>query len=185
MPRSFNFWTRKLHRWGALICCLPLLLVILTGLLLQLKKQVAWVQPPTMDAGHSRLVISWDRILESARSDSRAAIGDWSDIDRLDVRPSRGLVKIRANNDWELQLDLQDGTILSSRYRRSDLIESLHDGSYFGDVSKLIVFLLNGIVLLGLWLSGLWLWYLPIRVKRQKQRKRTVAGGTPRASAET
>lgn len=175
MKRSFNFWTRKLHRWGALLCCIPLLLVIVTGLLLQVKKQVPWVQPHTQNAGHSNLVISWDQILESASADPQAEIEGWGDIDRLDVRPGKGVVKIRAINNWELQLDLQDATILSSTYRRSDLIESLHDGSFFGDASKLVVFLANGIVLLGLWLTGLWLWWLPIKVKRQKKRKRQSA----------
>lgn len=175
MKRSFNFWTRKLHRWGALLCCIPLLLVILTGLLLQVKKQVAWVQPPTMNAGHSQLVISWDEILETAGTDRQAGINSWDDIDRLDVRPGKGIVKIRSKNNWELQLDLQDGKILSSTYRRSDFIESLHDGSFFGEWSKLIVFLMNGIVLLGLWCTGAWLWYLPIKVKRQKKRKRATA----------
>lgn len=175
MKRSFNFWTRKLHRWGALFCCIPLLLVIVTGLLLQVKKQVPWVQPATQNAGHSNLAISWDLILEAAQSDTQAEIKGWGDIDRLDVRPGKGIIKIRANNNWELQMDLQDARILSSKYRRSDFIESLHDGSFFGEASKLVIFLLNGFVLLGLWMTGLWLWWLPIKVKRQKQRKRAAA----------
>ena len=172
MKRSFNFWTRKLHRWGALVCCLPLLLVIGTGLLLQVKKQVSWVQPKTCNAGHSNLVISWDQILESAVTDPRAEISQWQDVDRMDVRPSKGIVKIRSQNRWELQIDLATAEILSSCYRRSDLIESLHDGSFFGSWSKLGLFLPNGIVLLGLWFTGMWLWYLPIRTKRKKRRKK-------------
>ncbi len=179
MSRSFNYWTRKVHRWGAVACCIPLLLVLVTGLLLQVKKQVAWVQPPTMNAGHSQLAISWDQILESARTEPRAQISTWDDIDRLDVRPGKGILKIRANNHWELQLDLQNGDVLASNYRRSDLIESLHDGSFFGEASKLTVFLLNGIVLLGLWVTGVWLWYLPLKVKREKLRKHSSSKPPP------
>lgn len=184
MNRSFNLWTRKLHRWGAIVCCIPLLLVILTGLLLQVKKQVPWVQPATMNAGHDQMLITWDEILQSAQGDSNAAINSWSDIDRLDVRPGKGIVKIRSKNNWELQLDLANANILSSKYRRSDFIESLHDGSFFGDWSKLIIFLANGLILLGLWFTGMWLWYLPVKVKRQKKRKQRAAKSDQTVAAD-
>lgn len=41
-------WNRKLHRWGASAVTLPLLLVIGTGILLQLGKEADWIQPTTM-----------------------------------------------------------------------------------------------------------------------------------------
>ena len=113
--------------------------------------------------------------LEAASSDPHAEIADWDDIDRLDVRPGKGIVKIQSVNRWELQMDLGTGDILSSKYRRSDWLESLHDGSFFGDWSKLTIFLANGFILLALWLTGAWLWYLPIKVKRQKKQKRRLA----------
>ncbi len=47
MKLSMKWWVRKLHRWGALITVVPLVLVIVTGIILQVKKQVDWVQPPT------------------------------------------------------------------------------------------------------------------------------------------
>lgn len=174
MSRSIHFWTRKFHRWGALLCCIPLFLVIVTGILLQVKKQVPWVQPATENAGHSQMTVTWDQIIESATSDPHAGVKDWDDIDRLDVRPAKGIVKVRCKNRWELQIDLQTAEIVASNYRRSDLIESLHDGSFFGDISKLGIFLINGIVLLGLWLTGLWLWWLPFKVKRAKRRRQSL-----------
>ena len=167
MPKNVNWWTRKIHRWGALIFALPIVLVIVSGLLLQVKKQVAWVQPPTKRgvAGNMPPSQNWDEILSTVRSLPSSGVNDWSDIDRLDVRPSRGIVKVRCKNRWEVQIDLQSGSVLSSTYRRTDLIESLHDGSFFSDLAKLWVFLPNGIALLVLWLTGAWLWYLPIRSK--------------------
>lgn len=171
MKKNFDYWTRKTHRWGALLFCLPLILVIVSGLLLQLKKQVPWVQPATESAGHSTLALSWEQILEVTRSEAAAEVRTWDDIDRLDVRPSRGIVKVQAINRHEVQIDMVSGEILSSTYRRSDLIESLHDGSFFGSFAKLGVFLGNGIVLLGLWLTGAWLWYLPVRARSRKRRR--------------
>ena len=172
MSFSWNRWTRKLHRWGALIVCVPLLLVILTGLLLQVKKQVSWIQPPTKVGSSNAPEITWDQILDAAKNINEANINSWQDVDRLDVRPAKGIVKIQSRNRWELQIDSKSGTILSSTYRRSDLIESLHDGSFFTESAKLWIFLPSGMVLLGLWATGAYLWWLPIRVKRKKKRKR-------------
>ena len=148
--------SRRLHRWGAILTALPLLLVIVSGILLQVKKQVSWIQPATVKIKDHRGIpaTSWDQILASARSVPEANVRSWSDIDRLDVRPSKGIVKVQCSNRWELQLDLESADVVASNYRRSDLIESLHDGSFFSDGAKLWLFLPNAIVLLGLWCTG-------------------------------
>jgi uncharacterized iron-regulated membrane protein len=168
-------WIRKLHRWGALITLIPLFLVIITGLLLQVKKQVAWVQPVTHKGSGKALSLEWNRILEISRSVDEAGVSDWSDVSRIDIRPESGMIKVISANHWELQLDAASGAILSSTYRRSDWIEQLHDGSFFSEPVKLVVFLPSGIVLLGLWLTGVYLWWLPIGVKRAKQFKKSRA----------
>jgi uncharacterized iron-regulated membrane protein len=156
-----------------MLSALPMILVIASGLLLQVKKQVAWVQPPTK-LGVTKDVApgqSWFDILNAVRSLPESGVNDWSDIDRLDVRPSRGIVKVQCRNGWEVQLDLLAGSVLSSTYRRSDFIESLHDGSFFSGPAKLWIFLPNGLALLVLWLTGVWLWYLPIRSKLKRASK--------------
>ena len=171
MAKNLNLITRKLHRWGAIAFALPLLLVILTGLLLQMKKQVAWVQPPTQkgSALNETPRLSWSALLAAVREIPEAEVAGWADIDRLDVRPGRGIVKVRCNNHWEIQLDLQSGAVLSSTLRRSDWIESLHDGSFFSQLVKLGVFLPNGLALLALWITGAWLWYLPFHHRRRNK----------------
>nr|NIP93153.1 PepSY domain-containing protein [Akkermansiaceae bacterium] len=127
-PAKFS---RVFHRWASLVVALPVLVVILTGFLLLLKKDVAWIQPPTQRGSSEKLTLSFDRILAIARTVPEAEIKDWADVDRLDVRPARKMLKVRANNRWEIQLDAGSGEILQVAYRRSDLIESLHDGSFF------------------------------------------------------
>ena len=168
---TLNRWTRRLHRWGAILTLLPLGLVIATGLLLQLKKQLPWVQPATVRAEVDHPEISFNELVDSAKTDPNAAVEDWQDIDRIDVRPKRGIAKIRCKNRWELQVDLADGKILASNYRRSDLIESLHDGSFFSDGAKLWIFFPNGLILFGLWVSGIYLWLLPFVAKRKKKKR--------------
>jgi uncharacterized iron-regulated membrane protein len=168
-----NTWTRKLHRWGAILIAAPLLLVICTGLLLLLKKHLPWVQPP-MQRGQSQApAISFDQLLAQASTVPEAQISSWKDIDRLDVRPANGIVKVHAKNHWELQLDTATGEVLQVRYRRSDLIESLHDGSWFHSSAKLWVFLPSGVVLLALWGTGVYLWWLPVAGRRASRRRRS------------
>ncbi len=36
-------FNRKVHYWGAIICAVPVLVVILSGILLLLKKESAWI----------------------------------------------------------------------------------------------------------------------------------------------
>lgn len=64
--------------------------------------------------------------------------------------------------------------MLQTAYRRSDLIETIHDGSVFaGDWTKLGLFLPAGLTLLLLWLSGMWMvWVQFIGKRRRKARAR-------------
>lgn len=162
--------SRRLHRWGAVAVGLPLLLVVGSGLLLQVKKQVPWVQPAERRTAVSTPAVDWARMLEATRGVPQAGVTGWEDIDRVDVRPSKGILKIITNSRWELQLALGTGEVLQVAYRRSDLIEQLHDGSFFGDPAKLWIFLPSGIVLFGLWLTGLYLWVLPYLTRRKRAR---------------
>ena len=120
------------------------------------------------------LGIGWDRILEIARAVPEAGVRTWDDIDRVDVRPSRGILKVTTRTRWELQIDAQSGALLQSAYRRSDLIESIHDGSFFHPSAKLGLFLPAGIVLLLMLVSGMYLFWLPIWVKARRKRKADV-----------
>jgi len=168
---------RKLHRWGAILIVLPLPVVIGSGILLQLKKEVDWIQPPTREGSGAAPSIPFERVLEIARSVEAAGIESWDDIDRLDVRPGKGMLKVRARNRQEIQIDTDTGEILQVAYRRSDLIESIHDGSFFHDRAKLWIFLPAAVVLFGLWCTGIYLFLLPHLAKRRK--RKAGKSGTP------
>lgn len=171
---NLRIWMRKSHRWGAILVALPFLLVIVTGILLQLKKEWSWVQPPTQRGKGTIPIISFANILDAVRLVPVAAVKDWSDIERLDVQPRRGMVKVQSRNRWEVQIDLQTGQVLQIAERRSDWIESLHDGSWFHDRVKLYVFLPVAGVVLGLWFTGIYLLVLPWIVKWQKRRRESI-----------
>ena len=163
--------SRDLHRWGSILALLPIVIIIGSGIVLQLKKESAYIQPPTQSGAHSQPTISFDRILHVAGTVPQAGVESWDDIDRLDVRPGKGMVKVRAKNGWEIQIDATTGDVLQVAVRRSDLVESIHDGSYFHDSFKLWVFLPAGLVLAALVITGLHLFLLPHLAKRRRRRK--------------
>ncbi len=93
----------------------------------------------------------------------------WQDIERLDVRPAKGIIKVRGRNQWEVQLNHNNGDVLQVAYRRTDFIESLHDGSFFHDKAKLWVFLPAAIILTFLWLTGIYLFVVTLLSRRRSQ----------------
>lgn len=169
MPNP-RIWNRKLHRWGAIAVAIPFLIVVVSGLLLQVKKQVPWVQPVEQKGTPGAPAVSMDALLQAARGVPQAGIREWSDIDRIDVRPGKGLIKIIANSRWEIQIDGASGAVLQTAYRRSDLMETLHDGSWFHDAAKLWIFLPSGVIVFALWITGIYLFLLPIRSRRAHAR---------------
>lgn len=173
MAINWRIWARKCHRWGAILIAIPFLLIIGTGILLQLKKEWSWVQPPTMRGQGTTPTISLEAMLQAARSLPEAGVQGWDDVDRLDIQPHRGVAKIQSRSRWEVQVDLKTGDVLQVAYRRSDPIESLHDGSWFHDRVKFWVFLPVGAVVLGLWVTGIYLFFLPYAVRWSRRREKT------------
>ncbi|MDA7520231.1 PepSY domain-containing protein [Akkermansiaceae bacterium] len=157
-----------LHRWGSIIALLPITIIIFSGIVLQLKKVSPYVQPPTQSGAGTEPAIGFDRILEVVKTVPEAEIESWEDVDRLDVRPSKGVVKVRCKNRYEVQIDTETAQILHVAFRRSDLIESIHDGSYFNEHFKLWVFLPAGIVLAALLITGVHLFLLPHLARRKR-----------------
>jgi len=174
MGKNFNWnkWTRKTHYWGSFVALFPVLIIIVTGIFLQLKKDVEWIQPKTTTGQISNNPsISFEQILDISKKIKEVEINSWDDIDRLDVRISKGIVKVRSNNRWEIQIDTYSGKVIQVAYRRSDIIEQIHDGSWFHDKAKLWIFLPSGIILFVLWVTGFYMVLLPYIIKGRKNKK--------------
>lgn len=161
---------RKIHHWGSIFVALPLLLMIGAGILLMLKKEVNWIQPETVAGSQTGVPsLTMAELFAAAQAVPEANIGEWHTLKRVDFKPGKGLVKFVGSNNWEVQVDTHTGDILQVAFRRSDVIESLHDGSFFSDATKLYLFLPAGILLFVLWATGLYLFFLPHIKKRQKK----------------
>ncbi len=167
-----NVLNRKVHYWASAIVAVPLIIVAITGSLLQLRKQIAWVQPPEQRGSVKAPQIELSHILASLVAHESLKVTGWQDVNRLDVRPDKGIVKAWLKSNWEAQIDLGTGKILQVAFRRSDWIESIHDGSIFGDVVKLGIFFPAAIGLILLWCGGMWMFIYPLMNKRRVRRER-------------
>ena len=164
--RKVRVW----HRYLGLVLAFLLIISAVTGILLALKKEVAIIQPTTQKGAVTDLT-QWKALSELSLLGKESLYKNYPEqignpVDRMDVRPDKGMVKILFENDnWEVQLDGASGEVLSVDVRYSDWIESLHDGSIFGKIFKLTAmnFLGWGVILLAT--TGFWLWYGPKRLR--------------------
>lgn len=175
---------RKLHRSTGALLFLLFMLVSITALLLGWKKNSqGWLLPETME-GPRVAAAQWIPLheleIKAAQALEDAVEGSPAGIDRIDIRPDKGVAKVLfLHGYWEVQLALADGRVLQIAQRRSDFVEDLHDGSIFdvllqtkGDIIKLIYTSVLGLALLLFTITGFWLWYGP-KVLRRSGSKHT------------
>lgn len=165
---SFSKTNRTIHKWGSIIIAVPLMVVFVTGILLLVKKEFSVLQPPTARGAEQIPTIAFAKVLDVAKTIESAEIDSWEDVDRLDVRPGRGIIKIRGNNRVEIQIDATSGEVLHVAQRNSDLIESIHDGTFFEKNANLWLMLPVAIIALLLLITGVILFFLPYMKKRRR-----------------
>ena len=168
---NFNRINRSTHRWASIAIAIPLLVIVVTGILLLLKKEVEYLQPASAKGAYRQPSISFEQVLAIAKTVKQAEIDSWQAIDRLDVRPNKGIIKIRAKSHWEIQIDATTGEILKTAFRRSDIIEQLHDASYWQDKANLWFTLPIAVVLLLIAITGIVLFFLPYYRRYQNQKR--------------
>lgn len=160
---------RRSHRIGAIITALPFFIVIISGILLQLKKEITWVQPAVQQGSGFSEKMTLQEILEYAKEYPDSPVKTWQDIERIDVRPDEGIIKVRTKNYREIQIDAETGEILHSALRRSDVIEDIHKGSWFFSGARIWIFLPSAVIVLILWISGLIMLNTPFWFRRDKK----------------
>jgi uncharacterized iron-regulated membrane protein len=169
---------RKIHKWLAVPMFLVMFMIGVTGLLLGWKKQTALL--PKTQKGATENSAEWikiDSLVSVAQAYSKNTLKKNEEIDRIDIRPQKGIAKIVFTHHFtELQLDCKTAEIISVSTRKSDFIEKIHDGSivdYFvktsSDQFKLFYSSAAGLSLILLSFSGFWLWFNPIRIKKKKR----------------
>ncbi len=162
---------RRIHRWGAWIAAVPLFFIIATGILLQIKTWIPGIQPLSVQGTSNQPLIDFPKILEASKTVLQANVQSWKDIRTIDVRPSQGVARVRTQSNYEISIDLGSGHVLQSAYRRTQLLISLHEGTFFGDVGKYGIYFPAALLLLLLWGTG-----IVLAVKHMKRELRRIKG---------
>lgn len=162
-----------LHRWFGILAGLILMMTAVTGLLLLVKKDYDWLQPPPMacaegSVGDLRPIAE---VYEAVFALDLPQFRTEADIRRIDFRPSRRLHKVVSRHD-DLEVQVCAVTLATSppRVRRSDWLESLHDGSWFGDFAHDLVMPVVALLLLFLAGSGYVMWGVPAWKRLRRRR---------------
>ncbi|SDY84593.1 PepSY-associated TM region [Rhodonellum ikkaensis] len=168
---------RNIHKWISIPFVIFLLVIGTTAILLAWKKQLELV--PKTQGTRVEVRTHWislDSMIIIGQEYMRDSLGKTAEIDRLDVRPGKGIAKVVFKGHFtELQIDGFTGEILSVKQRNSDLIEKIHDGSIIdflidpnSERAKLIYSTLTSLVLIFLCISGFYLWHNPRKIKKIK-----------------
>jgi uncharacterized iron-regulated membrane protein len=164
---------RLVHYWASTLLLVTTLVVAVTGILLALKKDFDVLQPPMAQSsapGLSGLRI--DELLGDIKTRRGFEQISWRDVDRIDIQPGDGIAKVILSSRTEFQVDLHTGKVLQTGYRTSDLLESIHDFSFFGGFGKYLLSVPTGLALLVMWGTGTYLFLLPFLVRRRKRSRR-------------
>lgn len=169
---------RKIHRTMGAFLFVFFFIVSISGILLGAKKNTGSFILPETQSGQTSNFKEWksiavlEQIAQQTLKDSVSSSLS-SDIDRMDIRKEKGIVKfLFENHIHEIQLDGATGEVLSIGQRRSDVIENIHDGSIMDDYLgsggyfKLIYSVSMGIALLVFTITGFWLWYGPKKLRK-------------------
>ena len=194
-PRRHRPMTRVAfyaHLWLGVIFTVALLVISATGVLLNHKRGLG-LMPDVANAPERPFAESLplDRLatiaLEAAgeaRGDREAANAERA-IDRMDVRPRDGLVKVRMRDaaSTEVTVDLTSGRVLHVGPRGDVFLEKLHSGEIFGGLRWVLLSDAAAIALVVTLVTGYWLWLAP-RVPRSEERARTADARVGAAARE-
>lgn len=175
--KRISRWNRLAHRWVAIVIAIPMIFVIVTGIFLQVRKPVDWIQPPTANGSQQyEPTVALERVLSQVKAVPEMQVTDWSDIKLLDLRPKKGIIKVRNHAELETQVDATTGEVLQTAQRRNDFVVRMHDFSAWN--ARLWLGLPVRLGFLAIFLTGVYLniKMMPARLKKlsigQNQRKK-------------
>jgi uncharacterized iron-regulated membrane protein len=141
---------RKYHRIISLIIVLPFAVVLLSGLVLQLRQQFEVIQPKAvkMERMPNLPMLTFEEIFQFANTDQK-------EIDQVILKPQKFHLAIRLKNGDEIQMHPQTGEILKSAHRYTNILIEIHQGSLMGPWAQYLIFLPTAVGVLFLMVSGL------------------------------
>jgi uncharacterized iron-regulated membrane protein len=175
---------RKVHRAMGATLFVFFFVISVSGLFLGWKKNSFGILLSKTKQGTSTELKNWqpiDSLQKAAFFYLKEKVSDdvSLEIDRIDIRKNKGVIKFIFTEYYGIQLDGVTGDLLLFERRYSDFIENIHDGSaldvYFktkGNPIKLVYTTIMSIALLLFTITGFWLWLGPKRMKRNRKKTR-------------
>jgi len=150
------------HLWVGVLFTVVLLVVAVTGIMLNHKRGLGLMPDPEhTPTAPLAAALPIAELAERARL-AAGLPADASLVDRMDVRPDKGFVKVRFDDPgWtEVTVDLASGRAIHVGRRGDVFMEQLHSGELLGSGWVLLTdaAAVALVVLLG---SGYWLWLAP------------------------
>ena len=170
----FILWNYKLHLWLGLVTAVIVIVLSVTGIILNHKREWGFMVDPRQDASAptaealplARLVELGIEAFDHPDFNTEAA------INRMDFRPSRGLIKVRFRDPatTEVILDVHTGDVISIATRQDVWIEHLHSGELFGD-NWIILSDIGAGALIILTVTGVYIWIFPLMKRRAREKR--------------
>lgn len=161
-PKRMSWWMFHGHLWLGIISTVLVILVCITGILLNHKRGLGLMPDVPNEASG---VLATALPIGELAARAEAAVGAdvaAAGIDRMDVRPGDGLIKVRFDDRavTEATVDIHTGEVLHVGARNDVFLEKLHSGEIFGSRGILLSDF-AAIVLTILVITGIWLWIYP------------------------
>lgn len=161
------------HLWLGVIFTTALVVISVTGILLNHKRGLGLMPDVANEPGRpfaeslplARLAdIALDTVARASGGDGEA-LEPAVQVDRMDVRPRDGFVKVRMRDasSTEVTVDLASGRVLHVGPRGDVFLEKLHSGEIFGGLRWVLLSDAAAIALVVTLITGYWLWLVPKR----------------------
>jgi uncharacterized iron-regulated membrane protein len=159
--RRLARWMFNGHLWLGVVLSGMLLIIAISGILLNHKVRLGLMPDVRQEAAADLAqALPMADLVRLAGEAAPAAAG--TGVDRLDVRPRRGIMKVRYRDRvvTEVTLDIHSGSVLHVGERNDVFLEKLHSGEIFGE-NGILLSDFAAIVIVLLVISGYWLWLFP------------------------
>jgi uncharacterized iron-regulated membrane protein len=157
--------SRQVHKWIGIGIALFLALIAFTGFFLATKKRFPWMQPPPAEGAKvasAGQIISVEQAVNAAFARGHTQLQKLEDVDRVDYRPGDNIFKVISNEGYiEVQVDGKTGQVLSDSFRNDQLMEDIHDLSFFAEFAHAWLLPLIAIGLLTMAITGIGIFATP------------------------
>jgi uncharacterized iron-regulated membrane protein len=156
------------HLWLGVIFTAALIVISATGILLNHKRGLGLMpdvpHEPSAPFTGSLPLDSLAAIALRAVAAPNAEAPTLGDVDRMDVRPRDGFVKVRMRDasSTEVTVDVATGKVLHIGPRGDVFLEKLHSGEIFGGRGILLSDAASVVIVITI-ITGYWLWLTPKR----------------------